>query len=196
MNRSFRRSLLLIGLATTLGFISALLLRPQTSSRGSEPFGTRIYRAIRNPRRAYARWRVERETSMVEALIRDADVSLEADSRGFTCNKPLAPDGRPIRIPAKDIAASSILPRPDARRAVVIRIPSEWPLQQTTNASRTEMEDLALDAAIKAKACGFHRITVYQRAYGMCLRVFDGEAPSRQAIDATVRRQMAMLSGL
>ncbi len=197
MNRSFQRCLLLIGLAVTLSGSSALLLHSQTGSGKPAWSWTRICLVIRDPRKTYARWRVDYETSAVKKLIRDADISLQAETDGFTCTKPLGPDGRPVRIFSKDIATRSIFSDKGTPTAVTIRIPAEWILkEQTTNASGTEMEDFALEAATKAIACGLRRITVYQSSHGMFLRVFDGEIPSRQAIDATLRRQMAMLSGL
>ena len=39
---------------------------------------------------------------------------------------------------------------------------------------------------------GFQRITAYQTYSGIFARVFDGEVVSRQAIDTTVRQQIAI----
>ena len=176
-----------------IAFAVTIVRRAQT---GSSPGWSRIYRAIRNPRKAYALWLVDRESRAVMRLIREADVCLQADRDGFTCSKPLGPDGGPVRILAKDLAAGSILAK-GTPRAVTIKIPTDWMLEeQTTKASGTGMEDFALEAATRLKACAFHRITVYQSSYGLFWRVLDGNIPSRQTIDATIRRQKAMFSGL
>jgi len=197
MNRSFQRCFLVIVFPVTLSAFSLLLPRSHIGSGEPVSFRNRMSQVIRNPRRAYTLWRVDRETQAVKKLLRDADICLQVEGDGFTCTKPLGPDGRPILIPSKDIAISPILRRKSTPLAVTIQIPATWSLKgQTTNPSGTEMEDFALEVAAKARACGFPRITVYEGSYGMFLRVFDGEIPSRVEIDSMVRRQIAMLSGL
>src|SRR5438128_2579817 len=201
MTRSLQRPLrlLLLGLGIALAGVGVLGLTHGVKSGHSAWSWNSIRQAVSNPRLTYARWRLNRETRVVQTLIRKADVVLVAEGDRFTRSKPLGPDDRPVEAIGKDLLPSCVMPSPGTcgREAIAVRILSSWGMRPgTKNPSGTDMEDFALDVATKVKACGFRRITVYGSVYGDYWRIFDGEVPSREAIYAQVRRLEAMMAGL
>jgi hypothetical protein len=157
------------------------------------------YTVVPSTGRTDALWCLNRETKAVEQLIHDADICLEANEGKFTRTKPLGPDGQPVYAFGNGVLPASVMPPTNtcSREAVVVRIPEDWIIRQgTTNASGTGMEDFTLDVVTKIKACGVRRVTAYMRAYGDCCRVFDGEVPSRKAIDEWAKRGVAIGEGL
>lgn len=197
MSRSVQRFSLLLLLGLTLVGIGVLApARPTTAGRRVWSWN-RIAQAIRNPRRAYSLWRIDRETKVVMKLIRDADICLEANGGAFTRTKPAGPAGNPVQALGKEVLPGFAMPPAGTLggAAVVVRIPETWALSRgTTNASGTDLEDFTLDVATKIKARGARRITVYMDYSGLALRVFDGEVPSRKSIEAWARRDVAMMS--
>jgi hypothetical protein len=157
---------------------------------------TSIAQAIRNQRRTYSRWRIDRETKVVMKSIRDADICLEANGGAFTRTEPAGPAGNPVQATGIGILPGFVMPPAGnlGGAAVVVRIPETWTLSRgTTNASGTDLEDFTLDVAARIKACGARRITVYMDYSGLALRVFDGEVPSRKSIEAWARRDLALV---